>query len=131
LAGDALLTIAFEIVSRARAPHRYDSFTLLREVAIAAGSRKLIAGQVADRRQKGRKPVWPTFASSVEQDSGNLDGIRLPSGAMSSNATSRELAAITKFGRALGLAFQIIDDILTSPRLRKSLVRAPAKMWPQ
>src|SRR5438270_10347649 len=48
LAGDALLTIAFEIVSRTKPSHRYDPFTLLREVAVAAGSRKLIAGQVAD-----------------------------------------------------------------------------------
>src|SRR6202023_705168 len=55
LAGDALLTIAFEIVSRATPPHRYDPFTLLREVAVAAGSRKLIAGQVADLEAEGKK----------------------------------------------------------------------------
>src|SRR3954468_24029617 len=55
LAGDALLTIAFEIVSRAKPPHRYDFFTLLREVAVAAGSRKLIAGQVADLEAEGQK----------------------------------------------------------------------------
>src|ERR1700686_2472430 len=48
LAGDALLTVAFEIVSRARPTSRYDMATLLCEVAVAAGSRKLIAGQVAD-----------------------------------------------------------------------------------
>ena len=45
-------------------------------------------------------------------------------GAMSANATAKELAAITKFGRALGLAFQVIDDILdvtqTSEKLGKS-----------
>src|SRR5512138_3075429 len=55
LAGDALLTIAFEIVSRAKPPHRYDPFTLLREIAVAAGSRKLIAGQVADLEAEGKK----------------------------------------------------------------------------
>src|ERR1700745_2633232 len=55
LAGDALLTLAFEIVSRAKPPRRYDAFTLLREVAIAAGSRKLIAGQVADLEAEGKK----------------------------------------------------------------------------
>src|SRR2546425_9479166 len=43
LAGDALLTIAFEIVSRAKPPHRYDPFTLLREVAVAAGRGQNIA----------------------------------------------------------------------------------------
>src|SRR5205809_31554 len=45
LAGDALLTIAFEIVSRTRPTPRYDISTFLREIAVAAGSQKLIAGQ--------------------------------------------------------------------------------------
>src|SRR5204863_83745 len=48
LAGDALLTIAFEIVSKAKPTCRYNTSILLREIAVAAGSRKLIAGQVAD-----------------------------------------------------------------------------------
>src|SRR5437899_5779486 len=55
LAGDALLTIAFEIVSRAKPRPRYDMSTLLREVAVAAGSQKLIAGQVADLEAEGKK----------------------------------------------------------------------------
>src|ERR1700720_1600805 len=55
LAGDPLLTMAFEIVSHAKPPHRYEPFTLLREVAVAAGSRKLIAGQVADLEAEGKK----------------------------------------------------------------------------
>src|SRR5438309_6649939 len=48
LAGDALLTVSFEIVSRARPAPRYDISVLLREIAVAAGSLRLIAGQVAD-----------------------------------------------------------------------------------
>src|ERR1700757_523923 len=55
LAGDALLTIAFEIVSHAKTTRRYDMATLLREVAVAAGSRKLIAGQVADLEAEGKE----------------------------------------------------------------------------
>src|ERR1700726_4901811 len=55
LAGDALLTIAFEIVSRAKATPRYDMSILLRELAVAAGSQKLIAGQVADLEGEGQK----------------------------------------------------------------------------
>src|ERR1041384_7601786 len=47
LAGDALLTIAFEIVSRAKPTPRYDLSILLREIAVAGGRRQLIAGQVA------------------------------------------------------------------------------------
>ena len=55
LAGDALLTIAFEIVSRAKPTPRYDMSNFLREIAVAAGSQKLIAGQVADLEAEGKK----------------------------------------------------------------------------
>src|SRR5437016_14110239 len=55
LAGDALLTIAFEIVSRSKPAPRYDMSILLREIAVAAGSQKLIAGQVADLEAEGKK----------------------------------------------------------------------------
>src|ERR1700751_1051469 len=53
LAGDALLTIAFEIVSTAKPTPRYDTSMLLAEIAAAAGSQKLIAGQVADLEAEG------------------------------------------------------------------------------
>src|ERR1700730_10072869 len=54
LAGDALLTIAFEIVSCAKPAPRYGLPVLLREIAVAAGSQKLIAGQVADLEADGQ-----------------------------------------------------------------------------
>jgi len=124
LAGDALLTIAFEIVSRAKSPHRYDSFTLLREVAVAAGSRKLIAGQVADLEAEGKKVGLADLRYIHQNKTAAILTASVCLGAMSANATAKELAAITKFGRALGLAFQVIDDILdvtqTSEKLGKS-----------
>jgi geranylgeranyl diphosphate synthase, type II len=124
LAGDALLTIAFEIVSRAKPPRRYDAFTLLREVAVAAGSRKLIAGQVADLEAEG-KNVGPADLRYIHLNkTAAILTASVCLGAMSANATAKELVAITKFGRALGLAFQVIDDILdvtqTSEKLGKS-----------
>src|SRR4029434_77785 len=54
LAGDALLTIAFEILSTAKPARRYNVSIMLREIAVAAGSQKLIAGQVADLEAEGR-----------------------------------------------------------------------------
>src|SRR3954468_2817558 len=124
LAGDALLTVAFEIVSHAKAPHRYDAFTLLREVAIAAGSRKLIAGQVADLEAEGQKASLADLRYIHQNKTSAMLTASVCLGAMSANATAKELAAITKFGRSLGLAFQVIDDILdvtqTSEKLGKS-----------
>src|SRR5437660_9211424 len=55
LAGDALLTIAFQIVSSAKAAPRYDVAILLREIAVAAGGQKLIAGQVVELEAAGKK----------------------------------------------------------------------------
>src|SRR6202790_3613932 len=55
LAGDALLTIAFEIAAHAKSTKRYDLREIFREIAAAAGSQKLIAGQVADLEAEGRR----------------------------------------------------------------------------
>src|SRR5205085_11091305 len=55
LAGDALLTVAFEIIARVRETSRYKTSTLLREMSVAVVSRKLIAVQVADLEAEGKK----------------------------------------------------------------------------
>src|SRR5207342_2640946 len=55
LAGDALLTIAFEILARARPTGRYSSSMMTEQLAHAAGSRWLIAGQVLDLESEGRR----------------------------------------------------------------------------
>lgn len=124
LAGDALLTVAFEIVSRAKPTRRYDISTLLREVAVAAGSQKLIAGQVADLEAEGHQTDREQLRYIHENKTAAILTTSVRLGAMSANANPKQLAAITKFGRALGLAFQVIDDILdvtqTSEKLGKS-----------
>jgi geranylgeranyl diphosphate synthase type II len=97
---------------------------VLREVAVAAGSRKLIAGQVADLEAEGKKTTRADLRYIHENKTSAMLTASVVLGAMSANATSKELGAITKFGRALGLAFQVIDDILdvtqTSEKLGKS-----------
>jgi geranylgeranyl diphosphate synthase type II len=124
LAGDALLTIAFEIISRAKAPPRYDASILLREVAVAAGSQKLIAGQVADLEAEGKNAGRAELRYIHENKTAAILTTSVRLGAMSANANAKQLYAITDFGRSLGLAFQVIDDILdvtqTSEKLGKS-----------
>ena len=124
LAGDALLTVAFEIAAQAQESRRYDLREMLRELSDAASSRKLIAGQVADLEAEGKKVTRAQLRYIHENKTAAILTTSVRLGAMSANATERELAAITKFGRALGLAFQVIDDILdvtqTSEKLGKS-----------
>jgi geranylgeranyl diphosphate synthase type II len=124
LAGDALLTIALEIATNAKAVSRYDLRDIFREITEAAGSRKLIAGQVADLEAEGRRLTRAEVRSIHENKTAALLTTSIRLGAMSANATAKQLAAVTAFGRALGLAFQVIDDILdvtqTSEKLGKS-----------
>jgi len=124
LAGDALLTIAFEIAARARPTRRYSMAEILREIAVAAGSRKLIAGQVADLEAEGKTVSHDELRYIHENKTSAMITTSIRLGAMSANADAKKLRALTKFGHSLGLAFQIIDDILdvtqTSEKLGKS-----------
>jgi geranylgeranyl diphosphate synthase type II len=124
LAGDALLTVAFEIAASAQPTRRYDLKQIISEIAVAAGSRKLIAGQVADLEAEGQPITRKELRYIHENKTAAMLIASVRLGAMSGNATAKQLEAITAFGAALGLAFQVIDDILdvtqTSEKLGKS-----------
>ena len=127
LAGDALLTIAFEIVSRAKPRPRYDLSTLLREVAVAAGSQKLIAGQVTDLEAEGKNVKRRELQFIHENKTAAILRSSVRLGAMSANADARKLAATTQFGQRLGLAFQVIDDILDVTQTSEILGKSAGK----
>src|SRR3712207_4463092 len=124
LTGDALLTVAFEIATHADPTRRYSLRDMLREIAVAAGSRKLIAGQVADLEAEGQPITRAGLRYIHENKTAAMLAASVRLGAMSANAKPAELDAISAFGAALGLAFQVIDDILdvtqTSEKLGKS-----------
>src|ERR1700747_1462780 len=127
LAGDALLTIAFEIVSKAKPAPRYKISTLLREIAVAAGSQKLIAGQVADLEAEGKNVKRDQLQFIHQNKTAAILKSSLRLGAMSANANARKLSAITRFGQRLGLAFQIIDDILDVTQTSEVLGKSAGK----
>jgi geranylgeranyl diphosphate synthase type II len=127
LAGDALLTIAFEIVSTAKPTSRYDTSIFLREIAVAAGSQKLIAGQVADLEAEGRNAKRDQLQFIHENKTAAILRSSVRLGAMSANADARKLSAVTRFGQRLGLAFQIIDDILDVTQTSEILGKSAGK----
>lgn len=112
LAGDALQSIAFEIVAGVRGTARYSPAVMVRELAVASGSRKLIAGQVLDLEAEGKKPSRRDLRRIHENKTAALLAASVRLGGMSGNASKGKLEALTEFGQALGLAFQVIDDIL-------------------
>jgi len=127
LAGDALLTIAFEIISHTKPTARYNMSILLRELAVASGSKKLIAGQVADLEAEGLKANRTQLLYIHQNKTAAILTTSVRLGAMSANADARKLKAITNFGRALGLAFQVIDDILDVTQTTEKLGKSAGK----
>src|SRR5262249_44485703 len=94
LAGDALLTGASEIVSHAKPRQRYDISTMLREVSVAAGSQKLIAGQVADLEAEGKNVKRRELQFIHENKTAAILRTSVRLGAMSANADAGKLSAI-------------------------------------
>jgi geranylgeranyl diphosphate synthase type II len=124
LTGDALLTRAFGLLATVKPAKRYPLSQLLAEMEAAAGSLQLIAGQVADLEAEGKKLSIRDVRFIHERKTAAMIVLSLRLGAMIAGATPRQLKALTDFGASLGLAFQILDDILdvtaTSEQLGKS-----------
>jgi geranylgeranyl diphosphate synthase type II len=127
LAGDALLTVAFAILAQAAPTARYSTAALVGELAHAAGSRWLIGGQVADLEGEGRRLGGTELRYIHRCKTAALLTASIRLGAMSANATPRQLAALTDFGQALGLAFQVIDDILDVTQTTEKLGKTAGK----
>ena len=127
LAGDALLTIAFEMAASCRAWPRYSHADVIHEIAVAAGSQRLVAGQVADLEGEGKK-ITPAELRYIHQNkTAALIASSIRLGAMSANATPKQLATLTDFGESLGLAFQVIDDILDVTQTTEKLGKSAGK----
>ena len=124
LAGDALQALAFEILVKTPVTVRYGPGHLVAELARTAGSLHLVGGQVADLEGEGKKLPLEALRFIHESKTAALLTTSLKLGGMSADCTSEELQALSEFGMATGLAFQIIDDILdvtqTSEKLGKS-----------
>jgi geranylgeranyl diphosphate synthase type II len=124
LAGDALLTQAFEIAAQCKGWARYSHQTIILELARAAGSLQLIAGQVADLEGEGKRLSAGQLRYIHERKTSALLCCSVRLGGMSANCAPAQLKALTAFGYNVGLAFQVIDDILdvtqTSEKLGKT-----------
>lgn len=110
LTGDALLTLAFELLAEVRPAGR--AIRLVREIAVAAGVHGMIGGQVADLEGAARKKSLQEHLDISRCKTGRLIRVSALAGALSADASPRAFRAITRYGECLGLAFQVVDDIL-------------------
>ncbi len=108
LAGDALLTLAFQTLNDAGGPRTEQALSLL-----GAAEQELVAGQMADLAFEGRADVG--LAECVEMarsKTGALMGCACALGALSATADAQRIDQARAFGEHLGLAFQLVDDVL-------------------
>ena len=113
LAGDALLTLAFEITAKLRGLSPKRCNLIVRELAAAAGTRNgMIAGQIADLEAEGKKTSARQLEIIHRGKTGALIRAAVRAGALSAGTSAKDLRRLSRFGENLGLAFQIIDDIL-------------------
>lgn len=122
LAGDALLTFAFEVLSRAA------SARLVAELAHAAGTRGgMIAGQVHDIEGESQPPSAELLDRIHRAKTGALLRCSLRLGALHAGAGAGQLEALSRFGEHIGLAFQIVDDILDVTQTSEQLGKTAGK----
>lgn len=127
LTGDALLTEAFTILAHTPQTKRYPLKDIMLEFSTCGGSKKLIGGQVLDLEGEGQDLTKAKLIRIHENKTAALLTTSLRLGGMTANATPRQLQALTDFGYNLGLAFQVIDDILDVTQSTEKLGKTAGK----
>ncbi len=128
LAGDALLTLAFQVLAECRAISGDSRIRLIEELSIAAGTvGGMIAGQVFDIEGEKQAPNAQILDSIHRAKTGALLSASVRMGAIYAGATTEVLEALSRYGAHIGLAFQIVDDILDSTQTAEQLGKTPGK----
>ena len=112
LVGDALLTEAFRVMAGARGVPPASALRAIDEVATAAGELGMVGGQVRDLAATGRRTTLAAVRAIHEGKTGALLTAAVRAGAIVGGASPGTLRRLTRYGAALGLAFQISDDVL-------------------
>ena len=112
LAGDALLTMAFELLARQQGVPAETMLRVVREISEAAGANGMVGGQALDLASEGKRIDMDTLRRMHMAKTGALFRASVRSGAILGGADETQLAALTEYAEAFGLAFQITDDIL-------------------
>lgn len=106
LAGDGLLSTAFEILSE------YKNTEILRDIAAATGPEGMVGGQVFDLKAEGKKLEEKDLEKIHRHKTGRLIQVSVTSGAKIGRAGAAQLEGLKIYGEKIGLAFQIADDLL-------------------
>ena len=128
LAGDALLTLAFEVLARLDCVEGERRSALVRELSTASGTvGGMIGGQVSDIEGEGKFPTAHLLESIHRAKTGALLRASVRMGAIYAGASVDQLEALTRFGEHVGLAFQIVDDVLDVEQPSETLGKTAGK----
>ena len=128
LAGDALLTLAFEVLSKLEGVEAGRRIRLVEELATAAGTvGGMIGGQVNDLEGEGKDPTPELLESIHRAKTGALLRASVRMGAIYAGAGEEQLDALTNYGEHIGLAFQIVDDVLDVEQSSEALGKTAGK----
>jgi geranylgeranyl diphosphate synthase, type II len=128
LAGDSLLTLAFEVLAKLEGVTAERRIELVRELAVASGTvGGMIGGQVNDIEGEGKAPTAALLESIHRAKTGALLRCSVRFGAIYAGADEKQLTALTSYGEHVGLAFQIVDDILDVEQSSEQLGKTAGK----
>src|SRR5437763_4079525 len=127
LAGDALQTQAYEVLSQLRCPADA-RVRIIEEIARGTGTvNGMIGGQVIDLEAERTKPDAETLEYIHRSKTAALITASVVSGGIYASADSRQVGNLRQFGQAIGLAFQIIDDVLDVTQTSEQLGKTAGK----
>ncbi|MHC5305912.1 polyprenyl synthetase family protein [Bartonella sp. LJL80] len=113
LAGDALLTLAFDIIADDATELKAETrLKLVTGLSRAAGMGGMVGGQVLDLQAEKQKPDEDGIITLQAMKTGALIRFACEAGALIGNATHEDRERLVEFGAAIGLAFQLADDVL-------------------
>jgi geranylgeranyl diphosphate synthase type II len=128
LAGDSLLTLAFEVLSRLDGVTAEKKIRLVEELSRASGTvGGMIGGQVNDLEGERKSPTAHLLESIHRAKTGALLRASVRMGAIYGGATNDELNALSEYGEHIGLAFQIVDDLLDVEESSEALGKTAGK----
>jgi geranylgeranyl pyrophosphate synthase len=128
LAGDALLTEAFALIATSYAARPALAHALVRELADAAGSRRLVGGQMADLLAEKQETASAEELEFIHLNkTAAMIEASLVIGGLCGGGREQDIAGLRRAGRALGMAFQIVDDILDGTAETSALGKTAGK----
>jgi geranylgeranyl diphosphate synthase type II len=125
LAGDGLLTYAFEVLTSTK--HTESVPGIVRAISRGVGTQGMVGGQVLDIEGEGKPATLASVRAIHAWKTAALITACCEAGALAGGATQTEYEHLSAYGRNIGLAFQIVDDILDITSSSEALGKTPGK----